>query len=515
MSGRKMIAIKNSSIGLIGQVISLCLQIVSRKMFIEFIGTELLGVNTTFTSILQTLSLTELGFQRAISYNLYRPLAEKDEERINEIVNVYKLVYRGIGIIFTICSFVVLPVLPWQLSNVEVTRDIYIFFLLQAAASTCTYFLAYKRTILYADQKEYVYKTVDTVMNTIFKLAQIFVIVRFQSYYAYIILTIIQAYLGNLIVHRMSRKYYPYLKKSKFSKKCAKEVFADAKHIFASRFAGYAYAQADNLIVSKMMGVVQVAYLGNYTTITTNLRLLINSVMEPLTPIVGNYLTETKDAQAQEKKLQISAHIRFIFALVMVVPALILVDDFIRMWIGDDFVMQASTKILLMADMYLYLIQGACNDYVVGKGLFKPDKYITIIGVVMNLVLSIALVWEWGVTGVLLGTVISQTFNWLGHAWVVYKYSFEANIAQYVKYIVKNIYYVGCTIAIAWACNILYGMVDIDVFILKFVCGGILCEIVGAIGYLVLCFKCREFRELLNMILSLIHKKRNMGGNID
>ncbi len=507
MSGRKIKAIRNSSIGLVGQIVSLCLQIISRRVFIDYIGEEILGMNNTFISVLQTISLAELGFQNAITYNLYRPLAEKDEKKINEIVNVYKIVYRCMGIFFIIASFAVLPLLSFILTDVTMTKDIYAFFLLQALASTCSYFLAYRRTILYADQKDYVYRTVDMVMNTIFKLLQIYVIISFRSYYAYIILPVVQTYIANLIVYYISSKKYPYLKKTKFNVECAKEVFADAKHIFAGRFAGYVYSSTDKLIVSKVMGTVKVTFLGNYTTITDNLRLLINSVMEPLTPIVGNYLIGTDNTKQQERKLLVYCHLRFIIALLLVVPAFVLVDDFIIMWVGNKFVMPANTKLLLMADLYLYLIQGACNDYIIGKGLFKKDKYVTIIGIAINLILSIALVGRFGIAGVLFGTVVNQIFNWIGHAWIVYRYSFETSVSEYLKYIIKNIYYIICAVTIAIICQELYGKIEIDFMIVRFICGGIVSEVIIVILYILLCCRTKEFRELVGIFLSMKKKR--------
>lgn len=507
MSGRKEAAVKNSTIGLLGQIISLILQIISRRYFIQFIGEEILGLNNTFSSILSTLSLAELGFQSAISYNLYRPLADKNTERINELVNVYKLVYNSIGVFFIVASFAMLPVLPFLTKNVEINRDVYLFFLIQAAASTCTYFLAYKRTVLYADQKEYVYKMVYLVMNIVFKSAQIFVIVRFHSYYVYITLQVVQEYVSNFIVHRVCCKKYPYLKKTKFSKECAKKVFADAKEIFAGRFAGYMYACTDNLIVSKVLGTVQVAFLGNYTTITNNMRLLINSIMSPLIPIVGNYLAENGSVEQQERKLRIYSHLRFLVALALAVPALVLIDDFIAMWVGTRFVLSASIKILLMADLYLYLIQGACNDYVIGMGLFKKDKYVTIIGVILNLSVSLLLVWKWGIAGILFGTVFSQIFNWIGHSFIVYKYSFSASRRQYVSYLLKNIYYIFCFGIIALVCLYLYSLIHLDSFIVKFILGGCLCEWVVGVLYLLLCCKITEMQELFGMLVPALKNK--------
>lgn len=512
MSGKKEAAVKNSTIGLLGQIISLALQIISRKYFIQFIGEEILGLNNTFSSILSTLALAELGFQNAISYNLYRPLADKNTERINELVNVYKLVYRSIGVFFVVASFAMLPMLRFLTKNIEINRDVYLFFLIQAAASTCTYFLAYKRTVLYADQKEYVYKIVDLIMNIIFKSAQIFVIIYFHNYYIYITLQVVQAYVSNLIVHCMCSKKYPYLKKAKFSKACAKQVFADAREIFAGRFAGYMYACTDNLIVSKVLATVQVAYLGNYSTITNNLRLLIYSIMNPMTPIVGNYLAENGSMEQRERKLCLYSHLRFLVALALEVPALVLIDDFIAMWVGTRFIMPASTKILLLADLYLFLLQGACNDYVIGMGLFKKDKYVTIIGVILNLSISLILVWKWGIAGILLGTVLSQIFNWVGHSFIVYKYSFSASYKQYASYLLKNVYYILCFGITAVVCLYLYSLISLDSFIVKFILGGCLCELVVGILYLLLCCKVREMKELFGMFVPALKNKLRRKG---
>lgn len=507
MSGRKEAAVKNSTIGLLGQIISLILQIISRRYFIQFIGEEILGLNNTFTSILATLSLAELGFQSAISYNLYRPLVDKDTERINEIVNVYKLIYRSIGVFFIMASFAMLPALRFLTKGIEINRDVYLFFLIQAAASTCSYFLAYKRTVLYADQKEYVYKMVDLIANIVFKSAQIFVIVHFHNYYAYISLQVVQVYVSNIIVHYICSKKYPYLKKAKFSKDCGKKVFSDAKEIFAGRFAGYMYACTDNLIVSKVLGTVQVAFLGNYTTITNNMRYLISSIMNPLTPIVGNYLAENGSIEQQERKLRLYSHLRFLVALALEVPALVLIDDFIAMWVGTRFVLSAGIKILLMADLYLYLIQGACSDYVIGMGLFKKDKYVTIIGVILNLSISLLLVWKWGIAGILFGTVFSQIFNWIGHSFIVYKYSFSATRRQYFLYLLKNVYYIFCFGIIAFVCYYLYSMIHLDSFIVKFILGGCLCELVVGVLYLLLCCKVSEMKELFGMLAPVLKNK--------
>lgn len=508
MSGRKRIAVKSGIIGLVSQITSLLLQIISRRVFIQFIGEEILGLNGTFTSVLSTLSLAELGFQNAVSFHLYRPMSEKDENKINTIVNIYRTIYRMIGIFFCVAAVALLPFLKYILKDVDITRDIYIYFLLQAMSSICTYFLAYRRTVLYADQKEYIYKVADAVTSYVFKTAQIMVIIFYHNYYIYLLLQVLQVYVANIIVHFICRRKYPYIKKEPFNKSYAKKIFRDVKDISVGRVASYIYSSTDNLLISSFVGTVKVAGLGNYTTITTNLRMLINSIMSPMIPIIGNYLTESNKAEKQEDKFKVYAHLRYLLSLLLFVPAYVLIDDFVSMWIGKEFILASSIKLFLIADLFLIMLQGACTDYMAAMGLFRQSRYITSISAGINLLLSLLLVFKWGVSGVLIGTVCSQIFNFFGYGLIIYRYCFGEIKSGYRKYLLKNLYYVTGFIITIIACSFIYGKLSFDVSIIKFILGGILCEAVILVLYFLLNWRSKEMRELYSMVINALKRKK-------
>ena len=100
MNKSKVLLLKNCSTGLVSQVMTLIFQFLTRSLFIRYIGIELLGVYSTFTSVLSTLSLAELGFQTAIVFSLYKPLAQRDEQQINDIVNVFRFVTASAPFLF-------------------------------------------------------------------------------------------------------------------------------------------------------------------------------------------------------------------------------------------------------------------------------------------------------------------------------------------------------------------------------------------------------------------------------
>ena len=153
-SSRSKAIIRNGAVGIASQCITMILAFVLRSVFLKYIGEEMLGINSTFGSILDALSLSELGFQSAIIFMLYKPLQEHDREKINAIINLLKTLYRFVGIFFMVASVAMLPVLRFILKGVDVTPQIKMFFLMQTSISAFSYFMAYPRSLLYADQKE-------------------------------------------------------------------------------------------------------------------------------------------------------------------------------------------------------------------------------------------------------------------------------------------------------------------------------------------------------------------------
>ena len=84
---------KNSIINIIAsiiaQAITILLGFITQKVFINSLGAEILGINGLFSNIISMLAIAELGISTAVIYNLYKPVAENDEEKILILMNVY------------------------------------------------------------------------------------------------------------------------------------------------------------------------------------------------------------------------------------------------------------------------------------------------------------------------------------------------------------------------------------------------------------------------------------------
>ena len=475
---RKALAAKNSIIGLISQLITTVLKFVLRSIFINYLGVELLGINSTLVSVLNTLSLSELGFQTAVVYRLYQPLTEKNYDAINEIISIFRKVYQGIAIFFIVAGIVCLPLLQYIITGIEVTFEIYIYFILLIINSAASYMMAYKRTLLYADKKDYYSKIIDTVFNIVVTGLKIALIIIFKNYTLYLAATIFQTVMSNVIVHYFCGKLYPYLKQIKFSKPTFNLIFHDVKNVFASKIAGFIYSSTDNLLISIFAATITVGYFVNYTTITTSLKSIINSALNPITPIIGNMLTD-KDDKKSEKVLYQYTFIRYLLSVAFIIPFIVLAQDFIELWVGKDFVLSIWVVILLAFDLYVFLIHNVFLDYINGAGLFRDEKYIEIGSAVINLVLSIILVQFMGIEGVLIGTVVTQLYCWIVRSLLTYKKCFHSDKKAYFHYWFKQFIYIAVFIAECLICEtiryfFLMGLSPL----MRFIIGGVITEII-------------------------------------
>lgn len=478
--------IRNSITGLAEQVITVVLSIVSRKVFLQYIGVELLGLNSTFASILSTLSLAELGFQKVIVFHLYGALAKGDQKRVNSIVNVYKVVYRCIGCFFILTSLCCVPFLQVFLSDIEATPNVRLYFMIQALAGACTYFLAYKRNILYADQQSYVSTLIDTIINTTATLIGIAVILFTRSYLLYLIVTLVKIYLSNLLVHLACIKRYPYLHSERVDWKLLKSIASNLKDVVLERLAGYIYGSTDNLIISAFISTVQVGYLGNYTMIFIRIKNMLGSLSGPLIPALGNKVAIERRGSQQMDTFRMLEQVYFWLTGMAIVPTFVLADSFIGMFFGERFVLSGLILLLLCIDLYIHINQDVCLSFLSANGLFRKQRNISIGGAIINIVVSLALMKPFGIAGILAGTAVSQVYYWIARSVVAMRECLNQSWRIFAFYWVKQLGLLAVIVAAVWISSAITKRLFVLNGVVTFVINGVICEAC----FIVLAFIC-------------------------
>lgn len=499
---RKTLALRNSSIGLASQIVAIVFQFITRSIFVKYLGVELLGISSTFSSVLNTLSLAELGFQSAIIYSLYKPLANNDHESINKIIGVLKIIYRCVGIFFIVAGVICLPLLKYILTEVEINRTVYIIFIIQVANSASSYFLAYKRSLLFADRREFITKIVDTVMNVTINILKIIVVIKTSDYVIYITLTTIQTIASNLIIHIVCGRIYPFLKRTPFDIQIFKSIWNNVKNLFLGKLAFYIYSSTDNIVVSALVSTVSVGFMVNYTTVIANLKTLANSIFNPITPIIGN-MVASDDKADTEKIFQVYTYVRYVLSFVIITPTIVLIQDFISVWVGSKYLLSNLIVWLYGLDLYIFFVHGPLCDYINTNGLFKDDRNISVVGAICNIVSSIILAKICGISGVLLGTIISQSVFWILRSRTVYKKVFKSNLTSYW---LRNLQYAALFIVMTALLGKMYSLVSISNFLVRFMCGGIMCEIISIVVLQIVFGRTMENVYLKNIVTKKVLK---------
>lgn len=430
-----------SSIG--GQLLTIVMQFAVRTVFIHTLGKSYLGISGLFSNILSMLSLAELGVGSAILYKLYDPIEQKDEKRIAMLMGFYKTAYRVIGLAVAVIGVCLIPFLPMLIKDADQLDALHLklplIFCLYLLNSVSSYlFFAYKSAIIKANQKEYCITMVGYVTTIVGGIVQIVLLKQFCNFTVYLFVQIAQNIILNVICGRMADRMYPYINakpvpKLPFSE--IKEVFKDCGALFLYKINAVVMKATDNLVLSAFMGLDMVALYSNYYIFYTIISNLLNRLFNAVSHSIGSLHASKSDAHEYE-----------VFEIVMLIAGILggtafvgifcCSNELIGQWIGGSWVIEQPFPFLMGMELFTLAVRAALAKYRSAMGLFRQSKYRPVVGMLINLVVSLIGVKVWGICGVLVGTLAADwiTFMWLDPL-IVHKYGFEG------KYSLKRYFF--------------------------------------------------------------------------
>lgn len=504
---RKKLAVKSSMIGLGSKLLAAMLAFISRKIFLQYLGTDLLGINGTLTQILDTLSLTELGFQTTIIFQLYRPLAENDYEEASKIMVLLKRAYSWIGLIILAIGIAASPFLKYIITKVDVDfHIIYIVYFIMLLGTASSYLLSYNKALLQADQKMYVINLIDSLLCIVGTVAKIICVAVFKSFIIYAILGTAYTIGGNLLSFLYYKKNYGWInEKARADRRQKDKLIRDTRDVFLGRIGGYVYNSTDNLVISAFVGTSWVGLVGNYTTITSAIKMVFFGLTAPIQPMLGNYAV-SKSKEETEQTMNNYGFIRFALSLFLLDPTLCLSDMFVGIFYGAGFMLQPAIAILLTADIFIICMQGAVGELIDALGYFKQERNLYIVYAAMNLCLSIIGAIIWGVVPVFAATVISQTVGWIWRSVIAYSHYFQSK-KGFVAYWKQQIRYSAVFILMNMIIYGLKGIVHLPFSFIGFVGYGVIAEAVISVVFILLYRRKKEFIYLKSLAYKLIPKR--------
>ena len=175
---------RNMVFGFLNRFVSLAMPFINRTVFIYILGAEYLGLNSLFASILQMLSLAELGVGGVIVYHMYEPIARNDRGAICALLRLYRKIYRVIGSVILLVGLLLIPFLP-QLIHGDVPDgvNLYLVYGLYLLNTVISYwFFIYKASIPNAFQRADLVSNIATLVQVAQAAAQIAAVYFLRSY---------------------------------------------------------------------------------------------------------------------------------------------------------------------------------------------------------------------------------------------------------------------------------------------------------------------------------------------
>ncbi len=457
-------SILNIATGLGGQMIATVLKFVVRTVFIHTLGKSYLGINGLFSDILTMLSLTELGFDTAINFKMYKPLAEGDDKRVRVLLKFYKQAYRVVGATILCLGLALMPFLPVLIKDYDSLETLGInatlIFGLHIMRQVSSYlFFAYRSSIMKTNQKMYILDLVGFGITFLTNITKILVLVFFKNFVLYTATVVLFNILQNLINAVIATKYYPQFftpEEDKLSKDEVKGLLKDCGAVFIYKLNNVVIKATDNTVISAFIGLVVVGLYSNYLLFYTTVNSFFDRIYTAVKASMGNLFA----VESTEKKyafFQIMNYLSVLLYGTAGVGVAVCADELIERWLGADFVILQPFAILMGTEILFHGIKVNLGQIRNVSGVFRQMWFRPVIGVIINLGVSITLVQFIGVYGVVIGTITADIFaNFLVDPRVIYKYSFNG-FRPVSEYYLKNLLYlltlVGLGAANYWICG--------------------------------------------------------------
>lgn len=504
MNQRKY-AIKNVTTMLFTYIVTVALSFIVRLVFVRKLGSEYLGLNGVFNSILSVLAISDLGIESVFSFLLYKPLIENNVESIKNYIKILRRVYNFVGLFIFISGLALLPFLPFFIGSQGKQLDyvplIYLILLVNSAAS---YLFTYNRTILNANQRNYIITSITFVVSTIVSLMQIIGLFVIDSMLLYVSLLLISTLVTNVWISKKVLSDYPFLRelpeKGKVDRRSKEILVKNTVGGLSNKLGTIVVFASDNILLSMFVNLSMVGLYSNYTLIINSITSLVQKVMGTLTASIGFVSIENPN-----KGIGIFHKLNFNMLTIsfFVAPQLfILLRPLVILWLGEKYVLSQLVVILIVINFVIQISRSPSLIYIDAYGLQWIQKWKSVIESILNIVFSLIglIVFNLGLVGILLGTILSTILFVLWYEpYIVFKYALNTNgtklFIEVFKFLIEKIWIILPIFFAYCLTKVISGQGIIYIFEL-----GIMNFVSSVVIYFILFYRKIKFRYVLSLL---------------
>ena len=437
--------------GLSYQIISISMGLILPYLFITNLGSESNGLLSSVGQVFTCLGLLEAGVSTATIQALYKPISAKDKKNINEILSATDFYYRKTGIWYIVTVSILIIVFPYLIDSELSTRTIRLVIALQGIGAVTTYFVQAKYNLfLRAEGKNYILSLIMLVTLIVRNFGKIIAIWLGFNVVAVQIVHLSAIVLEAGIICFYIKSHYKWIN---LKEKPDFEAIGQKSTVFVQSVAWMVFNHTDVLlltVITRDLKIISVYSI--YSTVFETAQNIMNAARESFQYKIGRV------AQQEENKLDsfFEGYSLKILALSLIVfsSVYLISSPFISLYtrnVTDIDYLIAGVSELFFVYKLLYGIRSMNRQLIEANGHFRQTQRIAILEAVLNLTISIALVYRFGIRGVLAGTVISLIVS----------------VSWYMLYLKKNVVkaaIIAQTKYLLMCCPIIIGIILIGYF---------------------------------------------------
>lgn len=396
--------------GIIYRIIALVLGIVFRRVFIVYMGQELSGLSGLYSNLIDFLNLALAGIGYSTLHKLYIYNAKECEEKKQELLfytqRFYWIVTAVIFVLGMICTFFLDQLIYNNSYSIGFLRLVFLAQILSQCLPNLFYFM---QLVLRSYEENYIINIVRCVCDILAYLFQIFFIVKYQNYYAYLVIVVLRFTAISFLLYLIGKKkHHIKIERRKFSLTRFPKVFGDLKDTVLLQISNFIYLSTDSIVLSKMLGLVAVNLYNNYLIIFNAVTTFFNEINGSIQSTLGNRLAKDASSENINRYLQSNFFYQHILVSFATISMCNLSNDFVRLWLGEEYVLSRVTVWLLCLNFFLYQLNEPIKNVLMVRGNFDLDKKITFTAAIINIVASVISVEFLGMNGVIIGTILSN-----------------------------------------------------------------------------------------------------------
>ena len=405
-------SVMNIKVGMFFYILSLFLAFFSRKVFLDCLGAEFIGLTGMLMNIMSFLSVAELGIGTSIVYFLYKPLQEDNHEKINEVMSMLAYLYRCIGFTIGGLGIIVSLFFPWWFGNLTTGLPlVYFAFYSFLATTVSAYVFNFKQLLVSANQKQYLVQAYFQTTNIVQSLTQILLAYYYRNLWLWVVVGLVFTIIGIIVFNIRIRQLYPWL---------------DIK------IKDFILNRSDEILVGAFVSVTRVAFYGNYTIILNKIIYLVNILADGMSAGIGNLLAEGDERNIMKVFWEMTAT-RFYIMGAVIFPLILFIQPTISCWLGSGFQLSLTIVYLLIFNLFLRLQYATVYMFVGASGLYG-DVWTSWAELIINIAVTLALAPFFGIAGILLGKIVSVFyFNVFWKPYYLFSEGFHKSVWEFWK----------------------------------------------------------------------------------